>query len=763
RVPGPGAPALLALLPALLLALPLAGTPAAAAAAGDDDGWRATRLPTLEIGRARGAIVLDGVLDDPGWHGAPVATHFAEHNPGDQVQPPVRTEAFMTYDDEHVYVAFRCYDDPAQVRASFCKRDAIFQDDVVFLCLDTFGDGTTGYEIAVNPYGIQGDLFFSAAGGEDIRFDLVYHTAARIDDQGWTAEFAVPFRSLRFPDRPEQVWRVDFWRNRPRAVRTQASWAAYDRDESCWPCQWGTVTGIRDVRPAAGLELIPAWTANQAGRRTGADAAFTDGDVMGEPSLTAKYALSSDAVVEATVNPDFSQVESDAAQIDVNSNFALFFPEKRPFFQEGADLFTTWFDAVYTRSINDPAVAGKLTGRSGGTSFAVLSARDMHSPVILPFEERSAFISNGASVSNVVRVRRELAGQTHLGLVATDRRYDGGGSGSLLGLDGRLRLSSATRLEAQYLRSFTSEPDDTTLTAGFDGRTFDGGRHTASFDGESFRGHALYGGLVRNARNWTLTARYWDRSPAFRAENGFEVRNSYRQGTVSTEYVLRFEDSGLWELLAPSIQATRSWNYDGVVKDEAVQVWLQGHLRVAQIGWHAQYRADAERFGGRDYRGLDLWHICANARPSDLVALGGAANYGHRVFYGAAEIGRQEDYSFWCDLKPLDRVLLESSVMWSRSRHLDSDREYFDGWVMRSRLGLQLTRELSLRLVLQYDDFRSLWEADPLVQYQLNPFSIFYVGSTRDYRLLAPGGTDDESWRLVERQYFLKLQYLFRV
>ncbi|MBE0565551.1 MAG: carbohydrate binding family 9 domain-containing protein, partial [Krumholzibacteria bacterium] len=724
---------------------------------------RATRLPTLEVDRAPGAIVLDGVLDDPGWRGAPVATHFAEHNPGDQVQPPVRTEAFMTYDDEHVYVAFRCYDDPAQVRASFCKRDNIFQDDVVFLCLDTFGDGTTGYEIAVNPYGIQGDLFFSAAGGEDIRFDLVYHTAARIDDQGWTAEFAIPFRSLRFPDRPEQVWRVDFWRNHPRAVRTQASWAAYDRDESCWPCQWGTVTGIRDVKPAAGLELIPAFTANQAGGRADADRGFANGDLMGEPSVTAKYALSSNAVAEATFNPDFSQVESDAAQIDVNTNFALFYPEKRPFFQEGADLFATWFEAIYTRSINDPSAAGKLTGRNGATSFAVLSAYDMHSPLILPFEERSAFISNGKSLSNVVRVKRELAAQTHLGLVATDRRYDGGGNGSLVGLDGRLRLDSRTRLEAQYLHSFTSEPDDTTLTPGLGDLTFDDGRHTAAFDGESFGGHALYGGFVRNGRDWSLSARYWDRSPAFRAENGFEVRNSYRQGTASTEYVFRFDDSEVWKFLAPGAQASRSWNYDGIVKDEAVQVWLQGSLRVAQLGWHAQYRADAERFAGRDYRGLDQWHICANARPSDLLALGGSANYGHRVFYGAAEIGRQEDYSFWCDLKPLDRLLLESSVMWSRSRHLDSDQEYFDGWVMRSRLGLQLTRELSLRLVLQYDDFRSLWEADPLVQYQLNPFSIFYVGSTRDYRLLAPGGADDESWRLVDRQYFLKLQYLFRV
>lgn len=725
--------------------------------------WRATRLPTLAVERAPGPISIDGVLDDPGWEGAAPATHFAEHNPGDQVQPPFRTEAFMTYDDENLYVAFKCYDDPAQVRASFCKRDDIFQDDVVFLCLDTFGDGVTGYEIAVNPYGIQGDLFFSASGGEDIRFDLVYETAARITDEGWVAEFAVPLRNLRFPDRPEQVWRVDFWRNQPRGVRTQASWAAYDRDESCWPCQWGTVTGIRGVEPAAGLDLIPAFTANQAGSRPDADSGFDNGPVKGEASLTAKYALTSDVVVEATLNPDFSQVESDAAQIDVNTTFALFYPEKRPFFQEGADLFETWFNAVYTRSINDPSVAGKVTGRTGRTSFAVLSAHDMHSPIILPSEERSWFISNGESLNNVLRVKQEVGEQTHIGFVGTDRRYDEGGSGSLAGLDGRLRLNPQYSLEAQYLRSFTTEPDDTTLTDGLNGATFDDGRHTAAFDGEGFDGHAFYGGLIRDGRSWSVDLKYYDRSPTFRAENGFEVRNSYRQGYGSTSYIFRFDDSETWAHLSPGLQVCRSWNYDDAVKDEAAQVWLSGQLRKAQLNWHAQYKADAQRYGGIDYEGLYQWHICGSGRPSAAVALGGSANYGHRVYYSGQAIGRQEDYSGWIDLKPVDRLLLETSCSWSRSRRLDSDQEYFRGYVLRMKFGLQVTRELSLRLILQYNDFNELWEGDPLLQYQINPFSIFYVGSTRDYRLLTPGGQDAGDWHLLDRQCFLKLQYLFRV
>ena len=147
--------------------------------------------------------------------------------------------------------AWTCYDDPSEVRASFCERDQMFSGDCVLLCLDTFGEATLAYEIAANPYGIPGDLLYSSANGEDKTYDMNFETAGRITDIGWVAEMAIPFSSLRFPDRHEQVWRVDFWRNRPRGARYQYSWAAYDRDESCWPCEWGTITGISGVKPGS--------------------------------------------------------------------------------------------------------------------------------------------------------------------------------------------------------------------------------------------------------------------------------------------------------------------------------------------------------------------------------------------------------------------------------------------------------------------------------------------------------------------------------
>jgi len=718
--------------------------------------------PELTVARTAGPIEIDGRLDDVGWRDAALADNFAEHSPGDQVQPPVATEAYIAYDDENLYVAFVCHDDPAEIRASLCPRDRIFQDDNVFICLDTFGAAANAYEFVVNPYGIQGDLYYSSSTGEDSRYDIVFDSAARITDEGWVAELAVPFSSLRFPDTAEQVWRADFWRNHPRDVHGQYSWAAYDRDESCWPCQWGTLYGIRDVSPGRGLDVLPALVGHQSGSR-GETGDLVDGDVMGDLSVSARYALSSNSMIEATVNPDFSQVESDAAQIDVNTNFALYYSEKRPFFQEGADLFGTWFEAVYTRSINDPSLAGKLTGRSGGTSYALLTARDEHSPIVVPFEERSRLVLNGESLSNILRVKHDLGDQTHIGLLATDRRYDGGGSGSVAGLDTRVRFDKMHQVELQALASFTEEPDDTLMTEGFNETTFDGGRHTEGFDGETFSGHGLYASFERDGDRWSYDLDYWDRSPTFRADNGREVSNSRRSAFVNTDYLFRFEDSPHLEWVQPLLVVGRIWNYDGRLKEENLSLNLSFRLRHAQTSSHARYRASSEVFEGVSYDGLWHWHICANSRPSDLIAYGGSANYGNQVAYGERAVGRQSDYAVWCDLKPADRMLLEASISYAHSKALHDDMFYYKGYVARAKLTLQLTRELSTRLVVQYNDFAKRWEADPLLTYQIDPFSIFYIGSTRDYGLVSPGAADEETWRLTDRQYFMKLQYLFRI
>lgn len=765
----PVRPRLCCALAALTL---LTTAPTLAEAAPPTTPWQPERHPHLETRRASGPIVVDGLLDDAGWQGIPRAGNFVEHSPGDQVQPPQPTEAMLTYDDDYLYAAFICYDDPAAVRSSYCERDRIWSDDYVILAIDTFGDQAWAFELASNPFGIQGDLLWSAGYGEDMTYDVVFHSSGSITDEGWQVEMAIPWTSLRFPDGADQEWRVDFWRNDHRQVRRQVSWGIYDRSSDCWPCQWGTVTGIRGVTPGTGLTILPAMVATQQSGRDadedGAAGPWTNGKLMGEPSIGAAYGIAPSVTVEGTLNPDFSQVESDAAQIDVNSTFALSYPEKRPFFQEGSDLWNTNFNAVYTRSLNRPFFAAKLTGRPGRTNFAALVAQDDATPFLLPFAEGSALLQGGRSWSFLSRVRHTLGNQSHIGLISTARWHEGGGYGAVEGVDTHLNLSDHYRFGAQALVSTTSEPKNPDLTADLDGVTFDDGRHTAAFDGEYFTGHGLYANLERSARHWNFDVDYWQRSPTFRAESGFEPRNDQRTVNGSSGYTF-FYDSGLLERLQPSLSFGRIWNFDGVRKDEWLQASLRAWLRQAQTQVWVEAMGSNELFHDIHFDGISSRNVGFQVRPSEWVVGGAEVAYGHRIARYDLVMGREGRWDWWVNLKPWRRLLLEQTFDSIRSDDLGTGERLFDGYIARSRVNLQLSREWSVRLVVQYDDFSRRWDADPLVTFRLNPFSIFYVGSTRSYSEFASGTTiqtdpfNQEDWRLTSRTYFLKLQYLWQI
>jgi len=737
---------------------------AASAAAAEEKPFVPVFHPELRISRAAGPIRIDGEIGDPGWRGAAKADNFVEHNPGNQTKPAVDTEVLIAYDDDNLYVAWLCYDDPKKVRASFCERDQMFSGDYVILCIDTYGEATHAYEIAANPYGIPGDLLFSSAYGEDGGYDMIFQSAGRITGDGWVVEMAIPFASLRFPDREEQVWRVDFWRNRPRECRYQYSWAAYNRDDECWPCQWGTITGISGIKPSAGFEILPAVVAHQAGSLDG-DGGFENGGVKGDAGLGVKLNVNSELSAEATINPDFSQVETDAAQIDVNSTFALFYPEKRPFFQEGSDLFNTYYSAVYTRSINDPIAAGKLTWRNGSNSVAFLSARDEHSVIILPFEESSAFVENGKSYSNILRARRDLGKQAHVGLLATNRIFDGGGMGSLASVDGQIRLSKSNSFRFQLIASHTEEVDNLALVpdSSFNATRFAAGDHTAGLDGERFWGHALAVGASRNTRNYGVSLHYYEMSPTFRADNGFEPQNDYRMGSADVSGILRFEKSTILESINGSVSIARKWNFGGIQKDEWITPNLEVKLRAAQTGFHANYLASNENFRGRQFNGIWAAHGCFTTQPWNALKLNGNVNYGHRIARNALVMGKQLDYGLSATIRPFNRLTLSASANYIQSDDLETGERLFSQSIFWSRLALQVSRELSIRVVSQYNDRWKTWDVDPLVTYRINSLTMFYVGSTHDYRDFDFASDGREGWYLTERQFFMKLQYLFQI
>jgi hypothetical protein len=768
-------PALRLAAHAALYVAAAAGVCAAQGGASDTTGWKPNVKPVMTVARAQGPIEIDGKLDDPGWKDAAVAGNFSETYPGDKTRPPCGIEALMTYDDTYVYFAYRITDNPAEVRASLCDRDNIWSDDYSGIIFDTFGDFGVRYFIAANPLGIQGDTRMSASAGEDVGFDLVYYSAGRITADGYVVEMAVPFKSLRFPDREEQEWTATFWITRPRASRNTYSWAALDRANQCEPCQMGRIRGIRGVQAGSAIELLPALVASQAAHRETASSGngpwsseLVNGPVKGALSLGARYALSSGSSLEAAINPDFSQVESDAGQIDVNTTFALYYSERRPFFMEGSDLLSSPITAVYTRSINDPSVAAKVTARFGRMNLMYLGAVDEVSPMILPFEERSAIIPDaGRSAVNIVRARQTFWDDSYVGLLVTDRRFRGGASGTVAGADLYLRFLGDYRFNAQWLWSYTAESTDSALSeaAGLNGDRFDGGAHTARFDGESFSGQSLFAEINRTGEHYYAELTVMQTGPSFRTATGFVTQAARRQVDFEQSYTF-YTTTALLDRIVPYMMAARVWNYDGRIKDE----WLMGQLDV-------QFKAmtdvtfggllSEELFRGVYIDGIRRGWVNVSSSFSDPFKAGVYVMRGRSIarFLPVPVLGWGGEVSAYANIKPIQQLRIDPELSFAELYHPDTDAKLFSGYIFRTRVTYQFTRELFVRLVMQYDDFDRRLTVEPLLTYRLNPFTVFYVGSAH--------GLGDEwfhdnhdlpiRFAGTSRQFFLKLQYLIQI
>lgn len=734
------------------------------------DGFTPLIQPSLHVTRAVGEIEIDAELDDPGWVGAARVTDFSTNFPEEMGEPEVGSEAWITYDEDNLYLAFIAYDDPGTIRAALRDRDHMWQDDYFGILLDTYGNASWAVFLFANPLGVQGDTRNSATAGEDENFDLLFYSDGRITDEGYVIEMRVPFASLRFPDREEQEWKATFWRTRPRGSREQHTWAAIDRDNPCFMCQFGTLTGISGVESGGALELLPTVVASQSSAISDPDdplSGLRDEGLEGEPSLGMRYSFPQGLTADLALNPDFSQIESDAAQIDVNTTFALFYPERRPLFQEGSDVFETYIDQVYTRSINDPSVVGKAIGRMDRSTVGYIGGVDRLSPILIPLEEQSYVGQTTKSVSNVVRGQQTFWEDSYVGALFTDRRFvDHTGSNTSFGADGMLRFLEQYSFEWQAVGSYMREPDDSTLTSGVNDLTFDGGRHTVAFDGESYWGNAVYASVERNARTWRWDVDYWHFSPTFRVDNGFQTRNDLRR--VSMFQGLSFWPSASWiDRVGPGAYGQMAWNWRGEKKSDYLQFWLNAQL-VGQTSLEPAIELENERFRDVDFDGLVNARLFARSNFSEPVTLGFFVSRGDRIARNleVPERGTGTDAEVFGTLNLWQRFLLEPSIQYS-DLYVDGGRtEVFKGFVLRARASLQFTRELFARLIVQWDDFSGRMLLEPLITYRLNPFTVFYVGATSGYQDYGRRDDLDLPTRAgltqTSRQFFLKFSYLIR-
>jgi hypothetical protein len=525
-----------------------------AASAGGRDAHAADPKPgpPLTITHARGSITVDGDLSDPGWQGIAPVTRWFETRVGDNVEPHVKNEGLLAYDDRYLYAAFRFEDpDPRRIRAPIADHDQLSgSTDYGGVIVDSRNDGKSAILFLANANGLTYDAVSNDASGEDSSPDYYWESRGKITPTGWTLEMRIPFSSLRYSKEHAPTWGIMLYRNYPRDRHYQFFSNPLPRDVNCFICNSSKLTGLTALPQGSHLVVAPYATGQRLDAPgAGLGSPLESGNVETEVGGDVKWSPLANTAIDATINPDFSQIESDVAQITANERFALFYPEKRPFFLEGIDLFSTPFQAVYTRSVTAPSGGLRVTSRAGQSSFTALGVRDDGGGVVILPGAQSSDVADQEFRSDVgiFRLRRDM-GSSFVSLLGNGRAIDGGGYNAVIGPDFQWRPRPTDAITGQALWNFSETPNRPDLSAEWDGRTLED--------------RALLLRASHSTATVDLFAQGQDLGPDFRADQGFIPQVGYREVYLEGGYTVRPKDK-LFSRIRPFTLGWYDADYDG--------------------------------------------------------------------------------------------------------------------------------------------------------------------------------------------------------
>ncbi len=631
-----------------------------------------------------GKITLDGKLDEPDWQRAPVSANFTENMPRDKQPARDRTEVRVLYDSEAIYFGVRGFDpDPSQIFAPFVRRDKVFgNQDNFIVWIDPTGAKKFAQFFRVNPRGVVADGVWNEDNSDedwspDFDFEAV---PARLAD-GWSAEFRIPWASLRLPHPTPEKLNFIVFRNQPRETRIRTTNVVLGRDPSCFLCVAEELTGLRDLPKTSGLTVTPYAAVNSSRTRVGEQ---SSSETKFSAGADIKWRPSPEWVLDATFRPDFSQLELDTPQLKGNTRFALSVQEKRPFFLEGTDLYSTPYNLIYTRSITDPLWGARATYRSEATDATLLTVNDRGGGlVILPGTYYSDARNQGGSTSTFARVRVPFAageGSGSFGALLSDRTYDDGTTNRTASVDGLFRPNNESRVRAQL---FASSTDDRVLQVKNDG-------HAAYVDGSFDDGiHHAFVGVTSI-------------SPKFRSDNSIVTQNGF--DAVKFEAWRCIKREGFFNNICPGVFGgeTHASNGEALARYVTPQVYANGNRNSE---WSLQPRwvnyARTQEAG--------RWHHTPTLYVKGEGNPGGWLPYafvevegGRGVDVAADTLARSLFTGITLNTRPHERVELEWKVSDFRLNDIDSSR-----WRLRERL-MQLvgigyiTAQDTLRLIAQH-------------------------------------------------------------
>ncbi len=742
------------LLAAGIAVLPAAGEPAA----GDPVAEQET---PLRVVRAGGDIVIDGELSEAAWREAPMVEVWYETNRGDNVEPQVVNKAYLLYDDSYFYAGFELEDpEPDRIRAPLGDHDNLpGYTDYAGILLDTNNDGKTVQMFLANVRGIKYDAILSDVTGEDDSPDYFWDAAGKVNGRGWTLEIRVPLSSLRYsaPD-----WRILLYRNYPRDFRYQFFSSRLPRDVSCFICNARPLVGLQDLPTGGHFIVAPVVVANQASEPEGdLGTPLKDGDADVEPSIDVKWIPNPNTVIDLTWNPDFSQIESDTAQISANERFALFFPEKRPFFLEGADLFKTPIQAVYSRTFTAPRWGTRATGRTGKNAYTFLIGEDEGGgSTILPGPSGSGLAEQGfESFVAMGRLRRDVGERSFLSFLVTGREIDGGGSNYVFGPDFQWRPNDHDTVTGQVLLSQSDTPDRPDLAEEWDGR--------------ELGGHAAKLWWYHQTENVDAFLEYNDVGDEFRADDGFVPRVGYREGVGELGYTFRPEHGlpkdGFLTAMRPFLFVRQSEDREGALLERTVAPAVMLNGRWDLFSRILLFFNEVES-GGQIFSRTRYNYILF-LRPSRRFSqIGLEASFGDEVDFTHSRPGQGTRITATAISRLTDHVELQLNLN-RNSLDLKGGQRLFTAQTARLRGVYAFNSRSWIRAIVQYVET----ERDPslyvdevaakdaslsgslLFAYKINWQSVLFVGYGDD-RVL----DEHEELQPTARQLFLKISYAFQ-
>lgn len=731
-------------------------------------GAEPTRGPEIRLTRAKGDIRVDGDLSDAGWQGATRIETWFETNPGDNIPPIVRNVGYMTYDDKYLYAAFEMEDpDPSKIRAPFGDRDNVpGYTDYAGIIIDPRNDGRSALLLLANPNGIQYDAVSDDTNGnEDSSPDFFWDSVGRITKTGWVLEMRVPFSSLRYPKASVQTWGILLYRNYPRDFRRQMFSTKLPRSENCFICHENPLTGLEGLPSGGALVVAPYATAKEEGTPRGGvlGSELVNAPVNFKAGVDAKWTPNESTALDATFNPDFSQVESDVAQISANERFALFYPEKRPFFLEGIELFTTPIQAVYTRTITSPRWGLRGTGKFGNTGYTALVASDRGGgSVILPGPNGSDFADQDFhSTVAIGRLRQEL-GRSFGSFLVTDREVQRGGHNRVFGPDFQWRPNATDTLTGQVLVSSTRTPDRHDLAAEWDGR--------------SMTSHAADVWFSHQTSTLDVYDEYKDFGNGFRADDGFVPQVGFRENYFEAGWTAH--PKGLFTRVRGFTVVDYQSEQDGPLINRSMSVGV-GADGLWSSSSRLRYAFERIRAGDTTIARSLLFYLVqfSPSRTISQIVLQGDA--GQQIDFANARPGHGARVNVRVVVRPTDHLelRLDGERRWLNVRPPtggDDEERLFTAEFARLKATYTFTAKSFLRLIGQYvrtrrnldlylPDVRSGYTAkegdftgSALFAYKLNWQTLVFLGYG-DNRTLV-----DDHLEKADRQLFLKVSYAFQ-